>query len=185
VVWPCVRETVAGEIVTSAGTELVRVTTTPPAGAAVPRVKLPESVLPIPTSGLVTVRVMAEPTILKGLLVADVRPVLAAVRVYPVPALLMLRPVNVATPLTAAAVSVPDNVPLAGFVPIAKVTEAVEVVTVFPPASSTVTCTWLMVAPALVFVGCVVKASLVAGPAVTLKDALVAAVRPVLAAPKV
>src|SRR4051794_35410939 len=48
---------------------------------------------------------------------------------------------KVATPLTAATVSVPDSVPLPGFTPIATVMFAVEVVTVLLNASCTVTCT--------------------------------------------
>ena len=47
----------------------------------------------------------------------------------------MLRVLNVATPLTALTVFVPDNVPVLGLVPIAIVTEAVEEVIVIPAAS--------------------------------------------------
>ena len=60
-----------------------------------------------------------------------------AVRVYPVPALLMERLLNVAIPLTAATVAVPLSAPLAGLVPIATVTFDVSVVTTLPNASST------------------------------------------------
>ncbi len=44
---------------------------------------------------------------------------------------------NVATPLTADTVNVPDNVPLLGSLLIAKVILSVAVPTRFPPASST------------------------------------------------
>ena len=46
---------------------------------------------------------------LKALLVAEVRPLLEAVSVYPVPDRLMLRPLKVATPLTALFVLVPES----------------------------------------------------------------------------
>src|SRR5437764_15359488 len=78
---------------------------------------------------------------LKLLLVAPVRVVADAVRVYPVPRLLMLRFAKLATPLTAATVVVPARVPLAGLTPIASVMLVVAVVTVLPWASSTATCT--------------------------------------------
>jgi hypothetical protein len=91
----------------------------------------------------------------------------------------MLMPGNVATPLTAFCVVVPDKVPPLGFVPIARVTATDELVTTFPPASSTLTCTdGVIVAPADVFVGCRVNTSCVAAPAVTLNTMLVAVVRP-------
>src|SRR5512140_110142 len=68
---------------------------------------------------------------------------------------------NVATPFTAATVVVPDSVPPPGLVPIATVMLAVELVTVLPNASCTVTCTaGAMATPATAFVGCTVKASL-------------------------
>src|SRR5512144_1912107 len=67
---------------------------------------------------------------------------------------------NVATPLTAATVVVPDSVPPPGLVPIATVMLAVELATVFPNASCTVTWTaGLMALPAVALVGCTVKAS--------------------------
>src|SRR5207249_12064041 len=74
----------------------------------------------------------------KGLLVALVGPEAAAVRVYPVPALLMLRFANVATPLAAATVAVPASVPLPGFAPRAMVTLPLNPVAVFPCASCAV-----------------------------------------------
>src|SRR5438876_1112833 len=63
---------------------------------------------------------------------APVRAPDAAVRVYPAPALSMDRLENVATPLTAATVVVPESVPPPGLVPIAAVMLAVELVTVLP-----------------------------------------------------
>ncbi len=46
--------------------------------------------------------------------------------------MLIESPLNVATPFTALTVVVPDNVPDPGFVPIAMVIDALELVTVFP-----------------------------------------------------
>ena len=68
----------------------------------------------------------------KALLIAEVRPVLVAVRVYPVPARLMLSPLKVATPLTAFSVVVPaSTAPLVPVpVVIARLTDAVDDVTV-------------------------------------------------------
>ena len=81
----------------------------------------------------------------------------------------MLRLLKVATPATALTVSVPDRVPPPGFVPIARVTALVAVVTVFPAASCTVTATaGVIVAPDTVFDGCTVNASFAAAPAVML-----------------
>lgn len=53
----------------------------------------------------------------------------------------MLRFEKVATPPTAFTVVVPPSVPLPGLFPMAMVTAAVEVVTVLPFASSTITVT--------------------------------------------
>src|SRR5438445_2357733 len=102
---------------------------------------------------------------LKLLLVAPVRVVADAVKVYPVPLLLMLTFAKVATPLTAATVVVPARVPLAGLVPIASVMLVVAVVTMLPWASWTVTCTpGVFTAPAPALLGCTVKTSFAAGP---------------------
>jgi hypothetical protein len=96
-----------------------------------------------------------------------------------VPALLILKPGNVATPLAAFAVAVPDKVPLPGFVPIARVTAFVAAVTTFPCASSMLTCTdGVIAAPATTLLGCTVNTSCVAAPAVTLNALLVADVSP-------
>src|SRR5439155_540211 len=70
---------------------------------------------------------------------------------------------NVATPLTAFTLVVPDSVPPLGFVPIATVIRPVYPVTVFPDASRAVTRTDGIVWPAWVVCGCVVKARFVAG----------------------
>src|SRR5437667_10220703 len=78
---------------------------------------------------------------LKLLLLAPARVVADAVRVYPVPGLLMLTFAKVATPFTAATVVVPARVPLPGLVPIATVMLVVAAVTVLPWASWTATCT--------------------------------------------
>jgi hypothetical protein len=116
---------------------------------------------------------------LKALLVAPLKPLLLAVRVYPVPVLFMLTPLKVATPFEAVSgFLVTDSVPPDGLVPIARVIEALEVVTVLPPASSTVTTGCVVKAlDCLPPEGCVVKTSLAAGPTVILKELLVAELR--------
>ena len=79
--------------------------------------------------------------ILKALLTAGVSPVLDAVSIYPVPARLMLNPLNVAIPAAAFTVAVPDKA--APLVPVPevmeRVTAAVDVVIVLPLASWTAT----------------------------------------------
>src|SRR2546427_639830 len=92
----------------------------------------------------------------------------------------MLRLEKVATPLTAATVVVPERVPLAGLVPIATVMLLVAVVPLLPRASCTATCTARVIAaPAAVLLGCTVKTSFAAAPALMLNALLVAPVRPV------
>src|SRR5512146_584966 len=79
---------------------------------------------------------------------------------------------NVATPFTADTVVRPDSVPPPGLVPMATVTLAVEVVTVLPNASCTVTCTaGERLAPAIALSGggWTVKASFEAAPTVMVK----------------
>ena len=86
---------------------------------------------------------------------------------------------NVATPLTAATVVVPESVPPPGLVPMAIVTFAVDVVRP-PDASSIRTVTAGETdAPAVAVVGCWRYVSL-DGAGVTLKVLLVFEVRPVL-----
>src|SRR5256886_329323 len=92
----------------------------------------------------------------------------------------MLRVENVATPATAATVAVPDRVPPPGFVPIAAVTLPLNPVAVLPCASWTVTCTaGVIVAPAVVLVGCTVNTSWLAGPGGMVNGADVAPAKPV------
>src|SRR5438874_1365041 len=92
----------------------------------------------------------------------------------------MVRFANVATPLTAATVVVPARVPLPGLVPIATVTGLVAVVTVLPWASWTATrAAGVFAAPAAALLGCTVKTTLAAAPALMLNAPLVALVRPV------
>src|SRR5207249_1386996 len=101
----------------------------------------------------------------------------------PLPALVEPGVLKLATPPTAATVKLPERVPPAGFVPIATLTLPVKPGTVLPNASCAVTSTaGVIVAPAIVFVGCTVKASRVAVPLVTLKGVLVAALSPVAVA---
>src|SRR6266576_1769299 len=87
----------------------------------------------------------------------------------------MLSPENVATPLTAAWVSVPASAPLLGFVPIATVMFPVNPVAVLPLASWAVIWTaGVIAAPATVLVGSTLKTSAVAAAGVMLTAALVA-----------
>ena len=78
---------------------------------------------------------VAPVVMLKPGLVAEASPGDVAVRVYPTPALLILRPEKGRTPEEAAPLAVPVRVPEPGFVPIARVMLAVDEVTVLPPAS--------------------------------------------------
>src|SRR2546422_926941 len=119
----------------------------------------------------------------KGALVAPLIPVAVATRVYPVPLLLRLRVLKLATPPTAGTVVVPDNVPPVGFTPRAIVTLPVKPVATLPWASCAVTCTAGVIAtPAAVLLGSTVNTSVVAVPAVILKAVLVPVVSPVPAA---
>ena len=88
-----------------------------------------------------------------------------AVNVYPVPALLIDRPLKVAwpVPVLTATVVVPLSVPLPGLFWIATVTFCAVPVTVLPVASCSVT-TALKAAPAVLLLGLVVNASFVAEP---------------------
>src|SRR5262245_61391732 len=89
----------------------------------------------------------------------------------------MTRLLNVATPLTAAALTVlepPAKVPELRV----SVTVDVSVVTALPELSRTATVTaGLIVAPAVALLGCWTKASLAAAPAVIVNDVEVALVR--------
>src|SRR4051812_20498760 len=84
---------------------------------------------------------------------------------------------NVATPLDAATVVVPDSAPPPRLVPIAAVMLADELVTVLLKASCTVTCTaGEMETPAMAFAGWPAKASLPAAAGLRLNPAEVAPV---------
>src|SRR5512134_2657266 len=86
--------------------------------------------------------VAAPAVIVNGALVAWVRPVAVATRVYPAPASSMLRPGKVATPATAATLVVPSSTPPGGgFAPMATVTGPVKPVAVLPNTSRAVTAT--------------------------------------------
>jgi hypothetical protein len=99
---------------------------------------------------------------------------LDAVSVYPFPVLFIESELNVAMPPTAATDPPPVSVPPPGFVPIAKETFRVSVVTRFPLASSIRTVTaGLIDVPACSFVGCTPNASLFADPGFTVKVLLV------------
>src|SRR5262245_8555704 len=83
------------------------------------------------------------------------------------------------TPLTADTVIVTESVPPAALLPLATVLLAVELVTVFPKVSCTVTCTaGEMAAPAVALVGCTVKASFEAAAGLMVNPAEVAPVSP-------
>jgi hypothetical protein len=85
----------------------------------------------------------------------------------------ILTPGKLATPETALCVTVPLSTPPLGLVPIPIVIEAVEEVIVLPELSRTVTVGGPdMEAPAVAFPGCVVKASTLAPPVLTVKAAL-------------
>src|SRR5437773_918182 len=119
-------------------------------------------------------------------LVALLSPVAAAVSVYPVPALLMLRFANVATPLAAATVVVPASVPLPGFAPRAMVTLPLNPVAVLPWASCATTWTaGVIAAPARALLGWTVNSRVAAVPGVILNAALLPVVTPVAAAVRV
>src|SRR5262245_15095142 len=84
---------------------------------------------------------------------------------------------DVATPLTADTVVVPDSVPPPGLVPIATVMLAVELVTVLLNASCTVPCTaGRRASDVVALVGWTVKASLVAAAGLMLNTDEVAPV---------
>src|SRR2546427_3909699 len=86
----------------------------------------------------------------------------------------MLSPEKVATPFSAAWVSVPVSVPLLGFVPIATVMFPVNPVAVLPLASWAVTSTaGVIAAPAVVVLGRTENTNCVAVPAVILYAVLV------------
>src|SRR3954465_4491704 len=84
---------------------------------------------------------------------------------------------KLATPADASTVVVPESVPPPGLVPIATVMLPVELVTVLPKASCTVTCTaGEMFTPAVALAGWTVKASLDAAPGLMLNAVEVAPV---------
>lgn len=86
--------------------------------------------LPVVGGGAVTLKVE---------LVAPFRPEVDAVSVYPFPALLMLKPVNVATPLPNAPDAVPESVPPPGLVPMASAAVPLKAVTTVPVESTAAT----------------------------------------------
>ncbi len=110
---------------------------------------------------------------LKALVVTDGSPVLVAVKVYPVPVLL-IEQLKVATPLAAlTGLVVQLRAPPPGLVPMARVTGAADVVTTLPRASSTDTPVVKFVPAVEVAGGCVVTTSWAAAPGVMLKALLV------------
>ena len=116
----------------------------------------------------------------KAPLVAPVKPVDDAVKVYPLPALSIERLLKLPFPAEAVTVVVPLRVPLAGLFAMATVTDAVEDAIAFPKASWTATVGGPAKAlPAEVVPGCVIKASFDAVPLLIMIAVLVAPVRPV------
>src|SRR5438034_602391 len=86
----------------------------------------------------------------------------------------MFSPEKVATPVTAAWVSVPASVPLLGFVPIATVIFPVNPVAAFPfPSWPLSLPAALPASPAIVVLGCTLNTNCVAVPAVMLNAVLV------------
>src|SRR5437879_1075176 len=136
--------------------------------------------------GTVNASCVAAPAVTLKAALVWVSPAAPAVKVYALPTLLMLNPGNAATPLTAATVVVPARVPPPGFEPIATVTFPEKAVTVFPCASSPVTCTaGAITAPAVASPGWTVKPSAIAGPGVMLNPALATGVSALAAAVRV
>src|ERR1019366_5450361 len=136
------------------------------------------SSIPTCTAGLMTAVIAAfvgwtmNPTLvaapkaatLNAELVALVKLPADAASVYPVPAALLDRSLNVASPADADRVTVPPSEPLPAFVPMAIVTDVL-VLTTLPAASCTATTTdGAIVAFRIEALGCTVKASFVAGP---------------------
>jgi hypothetical protein len=98
----------------------------------------------------------------------------------------MERPEKVAIPLVAARERLPERVPDPGLVPIARVIDAVEEVTVFPCASWTVITGWVVQAvPAVPPEGWEVMESLDAAPGVTVMEVLLDTEDPEMVAPRV
>src|SRR5256884_3883843 len=92
----------------------------------------------------------------------------------------MPSPEKVATPATAAWVSVPASVPLLGFVPIATVMFPVNPVAVLPfPSWAVIWTAGVIAAPATVLVGSTLKTSAAAVAGVMLRSALVVLPAPV------
>jgi hypothetical protein len=83
----------------------------------------------------------SDPQIVKSVEVADFIPVLVAVRVYPMPCLLIDKLENEAIPPVTVTLTVPDKDPEPGFDLMATVTTAFEPVTSWPDASTTSTLT--------------------------------------------
>ncbi len=96
---------------------------------------------PESAGGMVNTKRLSALKTVNAELVAPERPELVAVNVYPVPAALMLRPENVAIPLTALVVNVPVSRPLPGLAPMDNATELFAEVTVLPNESSIATVT--------------------------------------------
>src|SRR5437870_3466775 len=115
---------------------------------------------------------------LRAALVVPPAPV--AVSVEPGPTFPVLSPQKVATPLTAACVSVPAGVPLFPTRRSSALMFPVNPVAVLPPPSWAVTSTaGVIAAPAVVVLGCTLNTNCVAEPAVMLNAALVVLPAPV------
>jgi len=123
----------------------------------------------VPTDARVIATLVAAPAASAKLLeVTAVRDAGVKVRVKFPAVPVITRLVNVATPATAVAVVVPESVPLPEA--FETVTTAVDVVTVFPPESVTLTTGWVVKAdPLTAPAGWVVIIALVAAPGLTVK----------------
>jgi len=125
---------------------------------------------------------VAAPTVMSKLAeVAVLNPAPLASNVYPLPTLSTEMSLKVASPLTAAAVNVPDKVPLPGLLLMANVIEFVAVTTRFPPASST----WTLMGGLIgevdtVLVGSTLKTNCAGAPTLISKIAEIAEESPML-----
>jgi hypothetical protein len=98
VLCPAAIVTAEGDTPTSFADELTSVTVTPPGPAGVPKLMVPLSVLPTFIEELGSENVIAGKVTLNAVLVDEMTPGLVAVRVRPLPAVVMLRLGKVAIP---------------------------------------------------------------------------------------
>ena len=168
-------------------TELLAEVTVLPCASWMVTTGVPIELPAVPPTGWVeNTRFVAAPAvILKDEEVAPVSDPEVAESVYPVPALSIESPEKVATPLTAFTVAVPLKVPDPAFVPMARVTELLAEVTVFPCASWMVTTGVPIELPAVPPVGWVENTRFVAAPAEMVTLPVLETSLPLIFAPRV